>query len=199
MICLSDCLSLCRRLVWQRWHGWKPGCRDHANWDQVCLFAHFNVFFCLVFFLTIIRRPFYFKSTQTCLGVTFIHAFTRAMCTFLLTRPQKFIFRKWTLRAKWRHMARLVWALVDRGFVHASICSRHSLTRLFYPRPSFSLHLLSPRSYHCCFDRETVVRLQSENKMLCVQEETYRQKLVEVQAELEEAQRSKNGLETQNR
>uniref|UniRef100_A0A669DT34 Hook microtubule tethering protein 2 n=1 Tax=Oreochromis niloticus TaxID=8128 RepID=A0A669DT34_ORENI len=46
---------------------------------------------------------------------------------------------------------------------------------------------------------KTVVRLQSENKMLCVQEETYRQKLVEVQAELEEAQRSKNGLETQNR
>uniref|UniRef100_A0A669EWW5 Hook microtubule tethering protein 2 n=1 Tax=Oreochromis niloticus TaxID=8128 RepID=A0A669EWW5_ORENI len=45
---------------------------------------------------------------------------------------------------------------------------------------------------------KTVVRLQSENKMLCVQEETYRQKLVEVQAELEEAQRSKNGLETQN-
>uniref|UniRef100_A0A3P9B473 Hook microtubule tethering protein 2 n=1 Tax=Maylandia zebra TaxID=106582 RepID=A0A3P9B473_9CICH len=47
--------------------------------------------------------------------------------------------------------------------------------------------------------KETVVRLQSENKMLCVQEETYQQKLVEVQAELEEAQRSKNGLETQNR
>ncbi|CAK6960331.1 protein Hook homolog 2-like [Scomber scombrus] len=47
--------------------------------------------------------------------------------------------------------------------------------------------------------RETVVRLQSENKMLCVQEETYRQKLVEVQTELEEAQRSKNALETQNR
>uniref|UniRef100_A0A4W6F037 Hook microtubule tethering protein 2 n=1 Tax=Lates calcarifer TaxID=8187 RepID=A0A4W6F037_LATCA len=47
--------------------------------------------------------------------------------------------------------------------------------------------------------KETVVRLQSENKMLCVQEETYRQKLVEVQTELEEAQRSKNTLETQNR
>ncbi|XP_029996155.1 LOW QUALITY PROTEIN: protein Hook homolog 2 [Sphaeramia orbicularis] len=47
--------------------------------------------------------------------------------------------------------------------------------------------------------KETVVRLQSENKMLCVQEETYRQKLVEVQAELEEAQRSNNTLETQNR
>ena len=49
------------------------------------------------------------------------------------------------------------------------------------------------------FYRETVVRLQSENKMLCVQEETYRQKVVEVQAELEDAQRSKNALETQNR
>ncbi|XP_037544397.1 protein Hook homolog 2 [Nematolebias whitei] len=47
--------------------------------------------------------------------------------------------------------------------------------------------------------RETVVRLQSENKMLCAQEETYRQKLVEVQTELEEAQRSKNTLEAQNR
>ncbi|XP_070778875.1 protein Hook homolog 2 isoform X1 [Enoplosus armatus] len=47
--------------------------------------------------------------------------------------------------------------------------------------------------------KETVVRLQSENKMLCVQEETYRQKVVEVQAELEEAQRCKNTLETQNR
>uniref|UniRef100_A0A3Q3IUP2 Calponin-homology (CH) domain-containing protein n=1 Tax=Monopterus albus TaxID=43700 RepID=A0A3Q3IUP2_MONAL len=47
--------------------------------------------------------------------------------------------------------------------------------------------------------KETVVRLQSENKMLCVQEETYMQRLVEVQAELEEAQRSKNALETQNR
>ncbi|XP_053299450.1 protein Hook homolog 2 [Pleuronectes platessa] len=47
--------------------------------------------------------------------------------------------------------------------------------------------------------KETVVRLQSENKMMCVQEESYRQKLVEVQAELEEAQRSRNTLETQNR
>ncbi|XP_061701320.1 protein Hook homolog 2-like [Syngnathoides biaculeatus] len=47
--------------------------------------------------------------------------------------------------------------------------------------------------------KETVVRLQSENKMLCVQEENYRQKVVEVQAELEGAQRSKNALETQNR
>ncbi|KAM4635087.1 protein Hook homolog 2 [Polymixia lowei] len=47
--------------------------------------------------------------------------------------------------------------------------------------------------------KETVVRLQSENKMLCVQEESYRQTLAEVQAQLEEAQRSKNALETQNR
>lgn len=43
------------------------------------------------------------------------------------------------------------------------------------------------------------MRLQSENKMLCVQEETYRQKLAEVQTELEDAQRSKNTLETQDR
>ncbi|KAB5517668.1 hypothetical protein PHYPO_G00169900 [Pangasianodon hypophthalmus] len=47
--------------------------------------------------------------------------------------------------------------------------------------------------------KETVVRLQNENKMLCVQEETYRQRLGEVQAQLEEAQRSQNTLETQNR
>uniref|UniRef100_W5L6L3 Hook microtubule tethering protein 2 n=1 Tax=Astyanax mexicanus TaxID=7994 RepID=W5L6L3_ASTMX len=47
--------------------------------------------------------------------------------------------------------------------------------------------------------KETVVRLQSENKMLCVQEESYRQKLGEVQLKLEEAQRSQNTLETQNR
>uniref|UniRef100_A0A8C8F3R2 Calponin-homology (CH) domain-containing protein n=1 Tax=Oncorhynchus tshawytscha TaxID=74940 RepID=A0A8C8F3R2_ONCTS len=45
----------------------------------------------------------------------------------------------------------------------------------------------------------TVVRLQSENKMLCVQEESYRQRLVEVQGQLEESQRSQNTLETQNR
>ncbi|TKS91473.1 Protein Hook -like protein 2 [Collichthys lucidus] len=47
--------------------------------------------------------------------------------------------------------------------------------------------------------KETVVRLQSENKMLCVQEESCRQKVAEAQAELEDAQRSKNALETQNR
>uniref|UniRef100_A0A3P8W7R7 Calponin-homology (CH) domain-containing protein n=1 Tax=Cynoglossus semilaevis TaxID=244447 RepID=A0A3P8W7R7_CYNSE len=36
--------------------------------------------------------------------------------------------------------------------------------------------------------KETVVRLQNENKMLCVQEESYRQKLVEAEAELNEQQ-----------
>uniref|UniRef100_A0A8C6WW94 Hook microtubule-tethering protein 2 n=1 Tax=Neogobius melanostomus TaxID=47308 RepID=A0A8C6WW94_9GOBI len=46
---------------------------------------------------------------------------------------------------------------------------------------------------------ETVVRLQSENKMLCTQEETYRQRLAQVQSKLEEAQRTNNALETQNR
>lgn len=43
------------------------------------------------------------------------------------------------------------------------------------------------------------MRLQSENKMLCVQEENYRMKLSETQVELEDAQRSKNTLETQDR
>uniref|UniRef100_A0A8C6KHL0 Hook microtubule tethering protein 2 n=1 Tax=Nothobranchius furzeri TaxID=105023 RepID=A0A8C6KHL0_NOTFU len=47
--------------------------------------------------------------------------------------------------------------------------------------------------------RETVVRLQGENKMLCAQEETCRQKLVEVESELEETRRSAITLETQNR
>ncbi|KAM9434942.1 protein Hook homolog 2 [Clarias gariepinus] len=47
--------------------------------------------------------------------------------------------------------------------------------------------------------KESVVRLQNENKMLCVQEETYRQRLGQMQAQLEEAQRSQNTLETQNR
>ncbi|XP_034046691.1 protein Hook homolog 2-like isoform X2 [Thalassophryne amazonica] len=47
--------------------------------------------------------------------------------------------------------------------------------------------------------KETVVRLQSENKMLCVQEESYIQKLAELQAQLEETQRSNNVLETRNR
>lgn len=47
--------------------------------------------------------------------------------------------------------------------------------------------------------KETVVRLQRENKALCVQEESYRQKVVEVQGQLEDTQRSHNTLETQNR
>uniref|UniRef100_A0A6Q2ZQU8 Hook microtubule-tethering protein 2 n=1 Tax=Esox lucius TaxID=8010 RepID=A0A6Q2ZQU8_ESOLU len=47
--------------------------------------------------------------------------------------------------------------------------------------------------------RETVIRLQSENKMLCVQEESDRQKLVEAHRELEESQRRQHTLETQNR
>ncbi|XP_054606737.2 protein Hook homolog 2 [Nothobranchius furzeri] len=47
--------------------------------------------------------------------------------------------------------------------------------------------------------KETVVRLQGENKMLCAQEETCRQKLVEVESELEETRRSAITLETQNR
>ncbi|KAJ7992726.1 hypothetical protein DPEC_G00281660 [Dallia pectoralis] len=47
--------------------------------------------------------------------------------------------------------------------------------------------------------KETVVRLQSENKMLCVQEESCMQRLVAVQGELEESQRCQHSLETQNR
>uniref|UniRef100_A0A1A8RNA3 Hook homolog 2 n=1 Tax=Nothobranchius rachovii TaxID=451742 RepID=A0A1A8RNA3_9TELE len=47
--------------------------------------------------------------------------------------------------------------------------------------------------------KETVVRLQGENKMLCAQEETYRQKLGEVESELEATRRSAITLETQNR
>ncbi|XP_066564038.1 protein Hook homolog 2 [Amia ocellicauda] len=47
--------------------------------------------------------------------------------------------------------------------------------------------------------RETIVRLQNENKMLCVQEESYRQRLGETQGQLEESQRSQNRLETENR
>ncbi|KAG7491559.1 hypothetical protein MATL_G00005150 [Megalops atlanticus] len=47
--------------------------------------------------------------------------------------------------------------------------------------------------------KETMVRLQSENRMLCVQEESYRQQLVQLQSQLEESQRSHNILETQNR
>ncbi|KAL2100927.1 hypothetical protein ACEWY4_002688 [Coilia grayii] len=47
--------------------------------------------------------------------------------------------------------------------------------------------------------KETVVRLQNENKMLCAQEESFRQKLTDVQGQLEESQRTNNTLETQNR
>uniref|UniRef100_A0A4W4HQD0 Calponin-homology (CH) domain-containing protein n=1 Tax=Electrophorus electricus TaxID=8005 RepID=A0A4W4HQD0_ELEEL len=47
--------------------------------------------------------------------------------------------------------------------------------------------------------KETVLRLQHENKMLCAQEERYRQRLGETQVLLEEAQRSQNALQTQNR
>lgn len=43
------------------------------------------------------------------------------------------------------------------------------------------------------------MRLQHENKMLCVQEATYRQQLAELQGQLEESNRTKNRLETQQR
>lgn len=47
--------------------------------------------------------------------------------------------------------------------------------------------------------RDTVVRLQQENKMMCVQEESYRHRLEDLQNQLEESQRSRNTLETHNR
>ncbi|RXN15371.1 Hook -like protein [Labeo rohita] len=47
--------------------------------------------------------------------------------------------------------------------------------------------------------RDTVVRLQQENKMLCVQEDSYRHRLEELQTQLEDSQRCQNTLETQNR
>uniref|UniRef100_A0A8C9VPF0 Hook microtubule tethering protein 2 n=1 Tax=Scleropages formosus TaxID=113540 RepID=A0A8C9VPF0_SCLFO len=47
--------------------------------------------------------------------------------------------------------------------------------------------------------RETLVRLQNENSMLCAQEESYRRQLLELQAQLEASQRSRTAAETQNR
>uniref|UniRef100_A0A4W5LU56 Hook microtubule tethering protein 2 n=1 Tax=Hucho hucho TaxID=62062 RepID=A0A4W5LU56_9TELE len=70
-------------------------------------------------------------------------------------------------------------------------------TRTFRTRVGPGTTPLQTKMYY--LKGETVVRLQSENKMLCVQEESYRQRLVEVQGQLEESQRSQNTLETQNR
>uniref|UniRef100_A0A670YHI5 Hook microtubule tethering protein 2 n=1 Tax=Pseudonaja textilis TaxID=8673 RepID=A0A670YHI5_PSETE len=47
--------------------------------------------------------------------------------------------------------------------------------------------------------KETIVRLQHENKMLCAQEVSYRQQQAELQGLLEESNRSKNQLEAQQR
>ncbi|XP_044309696.1 protein Hook homolog 2 isoform X2 [Varanus komodoensis] len=47
--------------------------------------------------------------------------------------------------------------------------------------------------------KETIVRLQHENKMLCVQELSYRQQQAELQGLLEESNRTKNQLEAQQR
>uniref|UniRef100_A0A8C9TMQ3 Hook microtubule tethering protein 2 n=1 Tax=Scleropages formosus TaxID=113540 RepID=A0A8C9TMQ3_SCLFO len=47
--------------------------------------------------------------------------------------------------------------------------------------------------------KETLVRLQNENSMLCAQEESYRRQLLELQAQLEASQRSRTAAETQNR
>ncbi|XP_053573819.1 protein Hook homolog 2 isoform X2 [Bombina bombina] len=47
--------------------------------------------------------------------------------------------------------------------------------------------------------RETVMRLQQENKMLCVQEASYQERLCELQTLLEESNRGRNRLESENR
>uniref|UniRef100_A0A8C5Q1F2 Hook microtubule tethering protein 2 n=1 Tax=Leptobrachium leishanense TaxID=445787 RepID=A0A8C5Q1F2_9ANUR len=47
--------------------------------------------------------------------------------------------------------------------------------------------------------KESVVRLQQENKMLCVQEASYQEQLCELQNLLEESNRGKNRLESENR
>nr|XP_020664936.1 protein Hook homolog 2 isoform X1 [Pogona vitticeps] len=47
--------------------------------------------------------------------------------------------------------------------------------------------------------KETIVRLQHENKMLCAQELSYRQQQTELQGLLEESNRTKNQLEAQQR
>ncbi|KAG8441415.1 hypothetical protein GDO86_006961 [Hymenochirus boettgeri] len=47
--------------------------------------------------------------------------------------------------------------------------------------------------------RETVVRLQQENKMLCVQEASYQERMCELQNLLEESNRGKNRLEGESR
>uniref|UniRef100_A0A8C2CAT2 Hook microtubule tethering protein 2 n=1 Tax=Cyprinus carpio TaxID=7962 RepID=A0A8C2CAT2_CYPCA len=58
---------------------------------------------------------------------------------------------------------------------------------------------LSHTAVQSALSLDTVVRLQQENKMLCVQEESYRHRLEELQTLLEESQRCQNTLETQNR
>lgn len=47
--------------------------------------------------------------------------------------------------------------------------------------------------------KETVIRLQQENKMLCVQEASYQERLNELQNLLEESNRSRNRQESENR
>ncbi|XP_075715214.1 protein Hook homolog 2 isoform X1 [Rhinoderma darwinii] len=47
--------------------------------------------------------------------------------------------------------------------------------------------------------KETVIRLQQENKMLCVQEASYQQRLSELQNLLEESNRGRNRVESANR
>uniref|UniRef100_A0A8C1WX29 Hook microtubule tethering protein 2 n=1 Tax=Cyprinus carpio TaxID=7962 RepID=A0A8C1WX29_CYPCA len=58
---------------------------------------------------------------------------------------------------------------------------------------------LTGHTHTASTDRNIIVRLQQENKTLCVQEESYRHRLEELQTQLEDSQRSQNTLETQNR
>lgn len=47
--------------------------------------------------------------------------------------------------------------------------------------------------------KETVIRLQQENKMLCIQEASYQERLTELQNLLEESNRGRNRQESENR
>uniref|UniRef100_A0A8C6WW16 Hook microtubule-tethering protein 2 n=1 Tax=Neogobius melanostomus TaxID=47308 RepID=A0A8C6WW16_9GOBI len=77
--------------------------------------------------------------------------------------------------------------------------TRHSAEAMKAEKWQFEYKNLHDKYDALLKEKETVVRLQSENKMLCTQEETYRQRLAQVQSKLEEAQRTNNALETQNR
>uniref|UniRef100_A0A8C2C731 Hook microtubule tethering protein 2 n=1 Tax=Cyprinus carpio TaxID=7962 RepID=A0A8C2C731_CYPCA len=80
------------------------------------------------------------------------------------------------------------------GHTHTAYTDRNTSPALSHTAVQSALSLCV-----CRFSEDTVVRLQQENKMLCVQEESYRHRLEELQTLLEESQRCQNTLETQNR